>query len=50
MSEIDAKFLHRVRFVFLGVNYNGDMSGKESFVIFVVLLSTLSTFDFTARS
>lgn len=50
MTEIDAKFLHRVRFVFLGANYIGGIPGKETFVIFAVLLNTLSTFGFAALS
>lgn len=50
MSEIDAKFLCRVRFVFSGANYNGDIPGKESFVIFAVLLNILGTFGFAALS
>lgn len=48
MTEIDAKFLYRVRFLFLGANYYGDTPGKKAFD--TVLLNTLSTFGFAAVS
>lgn len=50
MTKIDTKFLHRVRFVFLGENYDGDVPGKENFVIFAVWLNILSPFAFAALS